>query len=373
MSNHLLRDVVLRIVDFVTRRRSGGFLLMKGGVIVLLATLGLDVVLQVGFQAQDQGWTFQLGVGNGLPKWMCVTAYILGALAFAVGGILVGLDAGAQFLQERRSKLVVIELRGLHGGPDTPALNQILPEFRGHRVELAVDFRPRRSDELVDPDLILEKMRSLKDTVQSITARSDGRDIEVALGGLAAVPALFLLGVLFEDESARVIYDWDRTRRIWKAPEGADDGERFLPPEGLDALVGARKAVLVVAASYSVAPEDVSATFDQTYPVVALRMRNPRADRFWSEEKQQSCAAAFRDTLQGISQAGIEEIDLVLAAPASLSIRLGAAYDKRLNAAVTVHQFEKSLSPPYPWGIRMPNHGQSAPEVVRTSPKSPAN
>lgn len=370
MSTQLLHDVVLRLVDFITRRRSGGYLLMKTGAVVLVSTLGFDVAFQIGFQAPSQGWSIQFGVGNGLPKWVCLTAYVLGSLAFSCGALLVGLDAAAQFQRERRSKLIVIELRGLHSGPDTPAFNQILPAFRGHRVEMAVDFRPRRSGELVDPYLMLEQMRSLKGAVQSTAARADGRDVDVALGGLAAVPALFLLGVLFEDESARVIYDWDRTRRIWKRPEGSDDGDRFLPPEGLDALGGAKRAVLVVAASYSVAPEDIAATFDPTSPVVSLRMKDPRADRFWSEEKQQACEVAFRDTLQGISQAGIGEVDLVLAAPASLSIRFGTAYDERLISAVNVYQFEKSSSPPYPWGIRMPSHGRPDPQVVITGPKS---
>ncbi len=52
-----------------------------------------------------------------------------------------------------------------------------------------------------------------------------------------------------------------------------------------------------------------------------------------------------------------------LAAPVSLSIQMVMAYDSRLMPDLIVYQYEKSISPPYPWGIQMPTHGQAHAKV----------
>ncbi|MCY1537490.1 SMODS-associated and fused to various effectors sensor domain protein [compost metagenome] len=96
-----------------------------------------------------------------------------------------------------------------------------------------------------------------------------------------------------------------------------------------------------------------------------LRIETPLADRFWSEQKQAALAAQFRDAVQQLSAIGVRKLHLVVAAPASLSVRLGMSYDRRLFPDAVVYQFEKGLSKPYPWGLQMPTVGSSA-AIIQT-------
>lgn len=119
---------------------------------------------------------------------------------------------------------------------------------------------------------------------------------------------------------------------------------RFLPPEGMPPAGAAEEAILVVEASYAVNQADVTASFVSSLPVVRLRCETPLADRFWSEQKQGALAAQFRDAVQQLSAAGVRRLHIIVAAPASLSIRLGMCYDRRLLPDVAVYQFEKGLA-----------------------------
>lgn len=57
-------------------------------------------------------------------------------------------------------------------------------------------------------------------------------------------------------------------------------------------------------------------------------------------------------------------IHLILASPASLAIRLGMAYDPRLMPELLVYQYERTDPVPYPWALRMPNHGEACASVI---------
>ena len=252
----------------------------------------------------------------------------------------------------------------MHASPDTPALDKVVPGFRGDRRHLPIDFRPQGLESRVDPAHLLERISSMRTALHTLVDGADKRDVQVAIGGLAAVPALFLAGMLIDDESHVHLYDWDRSAKCWRALDGADDSVRFLPLEGVPPTGAAEEAILVIEASYAVNEADVTASFTSSLPTVRLRVETPLADRFWSEQKQAALAAQFRDAVQQLSAAGVRRLHLVVAAPASLSIRLGMCYDRRLLPDVAVYQFEKGLTKPYPWGMQMPTVGRSA-AVVR--------
>ncbi|XGA69624.1 SAVED domain-containing protein [Duganella sp. BuS-21] len=103
--------------------------------------------------------------------------------------------------KERRQLLIAVELRGLHGAPDTPAKDVIMRDFLGQRQSIVLDFRPQRSGELVNRHLVLERLATLMPTIEVLSTGRDRADVFVAVGGLAAVPALFLAGALLDDES----------------------------------------------------------------------------------------------------------------------------------------------------------------------------
>ena len=360
MLEQLVYTVVTRLTEWVTRPRSVGIAFLKYGSLLVLGTAGADIAVKVARQTKEDGWSFSFGTGQGLPLWL--------TLVFAGTGLLL-IVAGASILlaehrRERRRRLVVIELRGLHASPDTPALDKVVPGFRGDRRHLPIDFRPQGLESRVDPAHLLERISSMRTALHTLVDGADKRDVQVAIGGLAAVPALFLAGMLIDDESHVHLYDWDRSAKCWRALDGADDSVRFLPLEGVPPTGAAEEAILVIEASYAVNEADVTASFTSSLPTVRLRVETPLADRFWSEQKQAALAAQFRDAVQQLSAAGVRRLHLVVAAPASLSIRLGMCYDRRLLPDVAVYQFEKGLTKPYPWGMQMPTVGRSA-AVVR--------
>jgi hypothetical protein len=188
----------------------------------------------------------------------------------------------------------------------------------------------------------------------------------VAVGGLAAVPALFLAGVLLDDESNVQIFDWHRNQKVWRVPEGPDDGKRLQALDTSSLTSPSTDVVLVVSCSYQVEPQDVADAFPH-YPVVRLDAEEKLADRFWSLEKQVAFVSEFRDSIQRLSNIGVKRVHVVLAAPSSLSIRMGMSYDRRLHPELVVYQYERSLHPVYPWGLLMPSHGQQQSVIIETA------
>lgn len=356
MLKQLAYTVITRLLDWFIRPRSVGVALLKYGTGLVLIITGADLVVQVARQAKEDSWSFSIGTGQGLPFWLTLVFAGAGLSLVVIGAIVLV----AEHRRERRRRLVVIEMRGLHASPDTPAVDKVVPAFRGDRRHLLLDFRPQGHDARVNPSYLLERVLSMKATLQSLVDGADKRDVQVAVGGLAAVPALFLLGMLVDDESAPHLYDWDRNAKCWRAIDGHDDLVRFLPIAELPPVGATSEAVLVVEASYSVNQADIAASFASSLPIVILRIEMPLADRFWSEQKQVALVTQFRDTVQRLSAVGVCKLHLVIAAPASLSVRLGMCYDRRLFPDVVVYQFEKGMSKPYPWGLLAPTVGRSA-------------
>jgi hypothetical protein len=361
MLSQLFYTITTRLLEWFTRPRSVGIAMLKYGGILASAGLGADFAVQIARQSNDEGWSFSFGMGQGVPVWLTLVVIGFGIALMALGGCILWTD----HRRERRRRLVVIELRGLHASPDSPAAKEVVSTFRGDRRHLLIDFRPQGLEGRVDPAYLLERVSSMRTTLHTLVDGVDKRDVQVAIGGLAAVPALFLAGMLIDDESHVHLYDWDRSAKCWRALDGADDSVRFLPPEGVPPVGAPEEAILVIEASYTINQADVTASFARSMPVIRLRIEMPLADRFWSEQKQAALAVQFRDSVQQLSAAGVRKLHLVVAAPASLSIRLGMCYDRRLLPDIAVYQFEKGLTMPYPWGLQMPTVGSSA-TIVKT-------
>lgn len=361
MPKQLAYTFTTRLLEWVTRPRSVGIAFLKYGSALLIVTAGANFAVQFARQAKEDSWSFSFGTGQGIPFWLTLIFAGIGLVLVAIGVFILVMD----YRRESRRRLVVIEMRGLHASPDTPAVDKVVPSFRGDRRHLLLDFRPQGQDARVDPSYLLERVTSMKGTLQSLVDGADKRDVQVAIGGLAAVPALFLAGMLIDDESQVHLYDWDRNAKCWRALEGPDDSVRFLPVVGLNAAGSTSEVVMVVEASYPINQSDIAASFEGSVPVMRLCVDMPLADRFWSEQKQAALAVQFRDAVQQLSALGVRKLHFVIAAPASLSVRLGMCYDRRLFPEVAVYQFEKGFTKPYPWGLQMPTVGKSA-EIVRT-------
>lgn len=355
-----LQTVVLRLLEWFTRPRAAGPRLIAVGVMLLSAPFSVDWLGQLDF-FDGQNWLSVKGAtGSSLPYWMAPTAYVIGSVLVVAGLILLYGD----HKRMSRKVVIVIELRGLHSSPDTPAKDADL-RLPGQRLSLLVDFRPSRETEMVDPALALQKVSGLKSLLQMQAGGRDPSDVEVAVGGLAAVPALFLAGLLLDDESKLTLYDWQRDSGRWRLIDGPDDGKRMLPADFSRLPAGATEVVLAVSLSYMVSVPALKTAFP-ALSVVELRAEEVVADQYWSGEKQEAVVASFRAAAQELLHRGVHRIHLVLAAPASLSIKLGMTYDRRLLPELLVYQYERTASPPYPWAFAMPTHGRPNAELVVT-------
>lgn len=359
----LFYKFVDRGIEWFFRPRSVGVQLLKYGSALLIATLGADIAFGAEYQGKDSSFNFRVSTSGGLPALAMNGAYVLGTVLIFLGIGLIFRQVALDVRKERRQLLIVVEMKGLHNAPDTPAKDIIMRDFLGQRQSIVLDFRPQRSGELVDRQLVLQKLNSLMPTIEALAAGRDSSDVFVAVGGLAAVPALFLAGVLLDDESHVTIFDWDRNQRRWQTPDGPDDSKRFRLLDVSGIRGASDEVVLVAACSYSIDGNDVVAAFPGL-PIVRLDAEELLADRFWSLQKQEAFVVDLRDAIQHLLNNGAKRIHLLLAAPASLAIRMGMAYDRRLHPELVVYQYERSLSPPYPWGLLMPSQGRPHASIV---------
>ena len=360
MKSHLLELYKLLIERFFRVRTLGAWLL-KGGLSLLVILLGAGIAGRLDLRFGDFKLNVQGSTGEGLPELIIYIAFAVAISLILAGGLFMWRDER----RERRKLLIVVEVRGLHSSPDAPAKDVINPAFRGHRHSVLVDFRPNLAGELVSPELMLAKIKGMEFNVQSAAQGRDMSDVSVAIGGVAAVPGMFYIGMRMDDESRFELFDWDRDLKCWKTIDRLDDGNRPLPLSIPAFSSAVTEVVLAVSASYVVSDEAVASSFPGL-PVVAFAAEKVQANSYWSEEVQRAFAAEFRNAVQELLSRSIKRIHLVLAAPASLTARLGATYDERLHPEMIVYQYERSSTPPYPWGILLPHHGAPEPSVLQT-------
>lgn len=354
-----LTEFLKKAVDWLFRVRTLGAQLLKAGVTLLVIVLAADYAGKFAFSYGELKLNVEGSAGNDLPAYIVFIAAAIALVMVVSGIVLIWRDEQ----RERRKLLIIVEVRGLHNGPASPAKDAIKPAFRGQRAEILVDFRPQQAGELVNPYLMLDRVRGMMLQLTSAITGRDPSDVSLTAGGLAAVPGMFLIGMRLEDEARVERYDWNRDISDWKMIDGIDDGNRPTPMS-LPAIPPAqREAVLAVSASYAVDEAAVGITFPGL-PIARLAAAKMQTNAFWSESAQQAFAQEFRNVIQKLGEQNIKRIHLVLAAPASLTLRLGANYDERNHPELVVYQYEKSSAPPYPWGVLLPNHGSIEPTIL---------
>ena len=349
MLNHFLRS----LIDWVFRRRSVGASLIKVGV-PLYALVLVSLTIGITIPTKNGPFVFSWDTSGGSAglSWGVFAV----ATAIVVTGLLLIIR---DIRRENRQKVIVIEARGLRDWQGEPLEKAVPPSVPGRRDPVIVDVRQGLIDgQIVAPERALQQLTSLPHDIARRTSGTDRSDVSFVLGGLAPVPFLFLLGVIVDDEHRTTIMDWDRTRRIWRPLDDEDDGKGF-DVTGMDAVTtGSAKVCLCISASYDVLESDVRLV-EPTTPIVRMDLRDRSTTSHFSEDKQQCLAQQFLDTVMALAAKGVGEIALFLAAPASLSLRLGTVYDRRNLPRIAVNQFEQSDPKKFPWMVWMPVAGMS--------------
>lgn len=348
-----------RFVDWFTRIRSLAFnLVLVGAGLLVAAMSGFSV--SVAGKGEDAGVDLSISTAEGVP-------FYLGLIAVVAGVALIALGAWRLWTEWRegdRRRVLAIEVRGLRDWNGPPLSESVPIRFKGRRENIAMDLRQRVVDgEIVDPVVAIERLATLRATLETYESGRDRRDIEYVIGGLAPVPLMFLAGALVDDESPITIMDWDRHQKIWRELDEADDGKRFIA-SGLDEVPpGATEVMLAISASYHVDVAGAQAKHVGC-PLIQLELQNASTTSHWSMAKQEALSVQFVSVLVQLNARGVKTAHIFLAGPASLVVRFGSHFDRRNMPAVLIYQYDQSVSPPFTWAVAMPSGQGVAAQVV---------
>lgn len=347
------------LIDWLFRRRSIGLRLTRiGAGLFVVALVGLSVGVTI--PTKDGPFIFSWDSSGGAAV-LTGAVFLVATALVVIGLVLIVRDVRL----ENRKKVIVIEARGLRDWAGEPLENAISPAVKGRRDAFTVDVRQRIVDgQIVSPDRALERLSGLPDDIARRVSGVDRSDVTFALGGLAPVPLLFLLGVIVDDEHKTILMDWDRKSQMWRTLDDEDDGKRFAITGMSEVCKTDSRAVLAVSASYDVLDADIRLV-EPSAPIIRLDLADRSTASHWSEKKQQALGQQFLDTIMGLARDGISEVSLFLAAPASLSIRLGTLYDKRNLPKLLVNQYENADPLKFPWAVVMPVAGRIRPELFQ--------
>ena len=357
------KHLIKSLPNWLFRRRSPALRIMRIGLALAISSgTGRALNVSLLFKSGHVNVSFD---GAGETSSVLVYVVIAGLCLIGAGFIWEVIRYRAEQRRLSRRKVIVVEARGLRDTSGTPLLDAIPSSLQGHRDHVLIDIRQRVKDgEVLKPEAALEDLISLPADLRRREGGLDRSDFMLVYGGLTPVPFTFLTGVLIDDEGAVLIFDWDRHTEAWRQLDGMDDGKRF-KSAGLSQVPGdAQEVALAVSVSYSVNTDDVWAKVGG-FPVVMLDLEDGSPNCHWSEEKQRALGEQFLDTVISLGNRGVRRIHLFLAAQNSVVFRFGRLYDKRNLPEVIVYQFQRSETPPYPWGILMPVSGIDRPIVVR--------
>ncbi|MGY0561687.1 SAVED domain-containing protein [Luteimonas sp. A277] len=352
-----VQKIGTQLVGWLTRRRrAGAFLLSAGALLAGGGLLGDGFTLSLMHESGQGRLAGSLTTGDGLPAVLKLVGSWLGLLLMFLGAALFVLEWIAERRVARRSLIVVVELRGLIDTADRPLLEAIPRGTAGQPADAHVDVRSYM--DAGDLKGALNQLQGLPDTVRRMRGQRDRSNVTVVAGGVLQVPFLFYAGVLLDDEGGVIQLDWDRELEKWRELDDVDDGARF-EVSGLNTLPSeTRRVVLSVSASYATDVGAISVTFGAS-PVVSLALPRPLPNTLWSEEKQAALATQFLEVLAELGNKGVCSVDLVLAAPSSLALRIGRAYDARNLPSLRCYQYQKNAHPPYPWCLEINGPGEA--------------
>ncbi len=347
-------------LDWLFRRPSVGATIMRIGLGCLTLAFGAGWVLKVALPFRDGTIDLNLDSAGGTPALITYSTAVLGTILVCVGLAVAMLDRKSN----SENKVIAVEGRGLRDTSGTPLLSAVPQSIEGKRESVLIDLRQRIRDGIItEPEVALQDLSHISRDIRQREAGVDRNLVTHVYGGLTPVPFTFLTGILLDDEGPILVMDWDRHAERWRALDGPDDGERFTVV-GLDQIDGSDEVALIVSVSYTIAPQDVQTSLNNT-PVVQLLLEECTPDNHWSQDKQQALGQQFLDTVIKLAGLGVHKVHAFIAAQNSVAFRLGRVYDKRNLPEIVVYQYQRGSEPPYQWGVSMPVAGKDAAAIVQ--------
>lgn len=346
-----MNKIIHRLLDLLELyfRRSPAGKLVGTGALLMAAGSTFDLKLNFGARPSEQEYV-EGQVATADTEWW-ISA---GCLAIGTVLIAIGLWFSWQLFQDqRRKRVIAIELRGLTQSVDTPLDLAIPRRVLGARHVLLIDVRNQIDGTKTQRQAAIDLVNLLPQQLKLAKDGRDRSDLAVYAGGLAPVPVLFLAGTLIASESAIHWMDWDRKELRWISPkEGVDVGE--LAPVDFTSVNG-DEIVCAMSISYPIDRNELTVSLPNL-PIVEVKLEGAYPGRVISEASIQNIMQQFMHTVTTLQGMGIRKIHLALAAPSVLTMRIGSCYAPRNMPAMIVYQYQRAQTEnPYPWGIEMPN------------------
>lgn len=339
---------ILDIAELYFRRSPAGTLITSG-IFLMTAGTNLAVKLNFGVSASNHEYFEGQLATTDNEWWISGGCMFMGALLIAIG-IWFSWNL---FQDQRRKRVVAIELRGLTQSIDTPLETGIPRRVLGLRETLLIDIRNQIDGTNAQRQSAIDSVNFLPQRLKLAKDGRDRNDLTVYAGGLAPVPVLFLAGTLLSSESAINWLDWDRKELRWISPsEGVDVGA--LASVNFSS-VNREEIVLPMSISYPIDQNELAVSFPEL-AIVEMKLEAAYPGRVFSESSIQNIMQQFMQTVTTLQGMGIGKIHLALAAPSVLTMRLGSCYAPRNMPEMVVYQYLRAQKEnPYPWGIKMPN------------------
>lgn len=353
MDKSFWKSIIIKIVNWVTRTRTiprillgaGAGLIMLGFTPFpgLLITLALNK-FEISFDTHQQ------------PEWIGTLVAFVGLLTFIFGVFFAIEDHRNQAKSRTRQRRFSIEIRGLNVALDRTIEEELLHKPGPPLTSRFLDFRNSL------PQTGVSEICRIPIDIEQNVAGKNSNDVELYVGGLAAVPHMFLVGTILTNQSTFKALDWNRDAGKWSELDKPDDLNRFpsFPAERFQNTPS--EVLLTISTSYAVNEDAIAETFGDMVRY-DWELPGSNVNSHWSGAKQTALSAQFRDLLVELDGAGVRTVHLVLVSQASVALNFGRQLHRRNMPEICIYQYEAKSSPPYPWHIRIPQDETLVPEV----------
>jgi hypothetical protein len=352
-----------RLIDFIFRAKQPGSVMVKLGALLVG---GGPLVAGLFYKKIEQSinGSTETFIGFSNSSNLEAVPVVLGSLLIVIGMVVWLRSLWEDSRLAKKQRLVVIEQRGLINSSDNTLLDFVKDDCRGQEIPIFTDIREKIIDGIVThPKVALEKVKSLPMILQTHTSNIASSDIKIVHGGMLPVPFTFLSGILLDDESKIIAYDWDRSIESWREIEGDDDLDRFeiIEPSSPDC---SSEIVLAISVSYQTDIDNIKLSFPGM-DLFEMRLSHISSNNHWSLEKQSAIANQFFGFVKDLQAKGVKKINLVVAAQNSVVFKFGRIYDKRNLPEAVIWQYERTESPVFNWGVKLPVGSVIFPQIVK--------
>lgn len=174
----------------------------------------------------------------------------------------------------------------------------------------------------------------------------------VAYFGLAPVPLAIHLGYMFGAMRIVEIYQQHRDDKSW-AWHGRSDQQlapKWVPIDmPREISRGPGDAVIRVATSYKISPDDTNAMVPQPAREIDLALETTGLDALTLPEDIEAAAAQFRDALNALINClpNLDTLHVFAAVPVGVAFRMGTCINPTLQHQIQVYQYFGSQMPRY--------------------------